>query len=345
MKNDKQNINKANINDVAKMAGVSKTTISRFLSEQYDLLSVDTRKRIEGAIKELNYRPNRLARGLKGNRSGVIGIILSDISNPYFTSILKGAEEVCRLHGENLMVCNMDDDPIKEKECILMLQTHRIDGLIISSTGHNNDLLLELKKAGVSIVLIDRKLPELEVDFIGTNNIKATIEATTFLLDCGYDRIAYFTRPLTNLSSRRERATTFLSVLSEHREQNVDYIYEVDIGQSDILEQSIDHFLHQSEGQFACIFAGNAMLLLKIVILLQRKGIQIPEYISIVCFDDPEWAAVIQCGITAISQPTQSIGRIAMEKLLKRIAGDHSTSENTELEAEFIKRGSTLKAN
>ncbi len=179
-KPSKQQSHRSTIGDVAREAGVSKTTISRYLSGQFDSISEQTRKRIEQTIADLKYRPNRMARGLKRDRSFSIGMIVADITNPFSTSILRGVEDVCTKHGYSLMVCNTDNDPVKEKEYIMMLQAHRIDGLIINSTGHNNEYLHELAEEQTPVVLVDRKMPELGFDTVVTNNVQATTEAMRF---------------------------------------------------------------------------------------------------------------------------------------------------------------------
>jgi LacI family kdg operon repressor len=332
---------RSTIDDVAREVGVSKTTISRYLSGQFHSLSEQTRKRIEITIATLNFRPNRMASGLKRDRSFSIGMILADITNPFSTSILRGVEDVCTKHGYSLMVCNSDNDPEKEKEYIMMLQAHRIDGLIINSTGENNEYLHELAEEKIPIVLVDRKAPELDFDTVVTDNVQATTEAVEFFLKQGYERIAYFTQPTLRVSSRLERAGTFQNVLQQARHPSSTDIYEAEIRSEGQLEQQLDKYLADSNGQFRMLFSANGVMQLKILNILQRKRIQIPDDISVACYDDLDWAPVIGPGITTIAQPTYEIGVNAMDLVLARITGDQSPGQIIALPGTLMIRGST----
>lgn len=340
-RNNSKPFHRSTIGDVAREAGVSKTTISRFLSGQFDSLSEQTRKRIEETIATLKYRPNRMARGLKRDRSFTIGMIVADITNPFSTSILRGVEDVCIKNGYSLMICNTDNDPEIEKEYIMMLQAHRIDGLIINSTGHNNDYLHELAEEKTPIVLVDRKAPELDFDTVVTDNIQATTEAVSFFLRQGYERIAFFTQPIGMVSSRSERASTFRELLEKVDHQSSSDIYEADIRIEEQLEQRIDEYLSSSDGQFRMMFAANGVMQLKILNILQQKGIHIPDDMGVACYDDLDWAPVIAPGITTIAQPTYEIGVNAMERVLARIKGDESAGLVIALPGTLKVRGST----
>lgn len=340
---DKQSkpFHRSTIGDVAREVGVSKTTISRYLSGQFDSLSESTRKRIEETIKELKYRPNRMARGLKRDRSFSIGMIVADITNPFSTSILRGVEDICTKNGYSLMVCNTDNDPEKEKEYIMMMQTHRIDGLIINSTGHNNEYLQELAEERTPVVLVDRKVPELDLDTVVTDNIQATTEAVEFFLQQGYERIAFFSQPVGKVSSRYERASTFRDLLAQADHTSRTDIYEADLRMEGQLEQRLDEYLESSNGHFRMLFAANGVMQLKILNILQQRGLHIPDDIGVACYDDLDWAPVIGSGITTIAQPTYEIGVNAMERVLARIIGDQSPGQIIALPGKLIIRGST----
>jgi LacI family transcriptional regulator, kdg operon repressor len=332
---------KATIADVAKAAGVSKTTISRYLSGDYKSISETTLKRIKETVSELRYRPNRLARGLRADRSYSIGMIFADISNPYSTSVLRGAEDVSTKQGYSMIVCNTDNDPVKEKNYIAMMQAHRIDGLIIHPTGHNQDILKEMAEDQIPVVFIDRSIPGLGFDTVGTDNVTAMSEAARFFLEQGYERIGFFTQPIQNVSSRYERAQTFTQVLGEAGHPSVDDIYEFEIRNQEQLEMKLDQFLIETAGQFRMLFAVNAVTQLKLINALQKRGLRIPEDIGIAGFDDSDWAPVIGSGLTTVAQPTYEIGQKAMERVLERIQGDQAKESYFALSANLIIRGST----
>lgn len=339
---NKNVIKKAVINDVAKLAGVSKTTVSRYLSGKYDMLTAETRKHIKHAIKELDYHPNKMAQGLKGNHSNLIGMVVADITNPFATSILRGAEDICKKNNYSMMVCNTDNNPAKEREYIFMLQSHRIDGLIITTTGDNNKFLYKLAADHTPVVLVDRKVPELEFDTVATDNARGTTEAITFLIKQGYKNIGFFTEPIDGISPRYERTNAFREVLS--KQDNIDIngdVYEIDLCKEEQVEQKLDMYLESSKIEARAIFAANGVIMLKLIILLKQKGLKIPDDIAVTGFDDLDWAPAIGGGITTIAQPTYELGSIAMQRVLKRIEGDNSSPQKIELLPKLIIRGST----
>jgi LacI family kdg operon repressor len=332
---------KATIADVAKAAGVSKTTISRYLSGDYKSISAGTLKRIEEAIAELRYRPNRMARGLRQARSYSIGMIFADISNPYSTSVLRGAEDVCTRNGYSIIVCNTDNDPVKEKNYIAMMHAHRIDGLIIHPTGHNKDILSEMADEQIPVVLIDREIPGLAFDMVGTDNYGAMSEATRFFLDQGYQRIGFFSQPIKHVSSRTERFLAFSDVLRNAGHPSAKDLYEFEIRKSEQLEAQLDRFIAETDGQSRMLFAVNGITQLKLINALQKRGLRIPEDMGIAGFDDSDWAPVVGSGITTVEQPTYEIGQKAMEKVLQRLGGDDGEKERIALPGKLIVRGST----
>jgi LacI family kdg operon repressor len=329
------------IDDVAKRAGVSKTTVSRYLNGRYEALAEETLKRIQEAIRALDYRPNRMARGLKRDKSLLIGIVVADITNPFSTAILRGAEDVCKRHGYSLMVCNTDNDPAKEREYIFMLQAQRIDGLIINTTGQNNEFLHQLAAEHTPVVLVDRKVPELDFDTVTVHNEQATTEAVQYLVEQGYERIGFFSEPIDGISSRMERLVAFHQVLSRYGHRSVADVYEVDLRDERQLGEKLDAFLHHSRGQSRALFAANGVMLLKLLLELKKKGLSIPEDTAVLGFDDLDWAPVVGPGITTIAQPTYEIGVTAMERVLQRMEGDDSPAQQIALPGRMIIRGST----
>ncbi len=330
------------IGQVAQAAGVSKTTISRYISGQYEALADSTRQRIEETIAALNYRPNQLARGLKRGRSNLIGVILADISNPFSTAIMRGVEDVAKFHGYSIVVWNTDNDAQKERDYIFIAQSHKIDGLIINTTGQNNAFLRDLGGQKTPIVLVDRKVPDLNFDTVCTDNRSATETALHYLLEKEYERVALFTEPVEGISSRTERLETFSRILAENGHVSTSDVYVVDAHNQAHLEKSLLQFLYDSRGQLRAILAGNGVLLLKLSRTFQRLGIRVPESVSYLGFDDPEWALLVGSGITTIAQPTYQIGVTAMNRIILRIGQeDGLTPEIVELPGELIVRGST----
>lgn len=209
------------------------------------------------------------------------------------------------------MVCNTDNRPEKEREMLLKLNAHYIEGLIINTTGQNNDILEEFKKNGVPIVLVDRKLPELKVDTVTTNNRDITIRLLQQMYEKGYDHIAFFTEPVDGISPREERKEAYeQTALSKHKKP---IIAEIDLKQKEQMREEIVRFL-QSNEQKKAILAGNGLLMLKLISELVELGMKIPDEIGIAGFDDTEWYKLIGPGITTVAQPSHEMGKAAMQK-------------------------------
>lgn len=327
--------------DVAKEAGVSKTTVSRYLGKHFDELAVDTRKKIAKAIDVLDYKPNLMATGLKGGRSYLIGMIVADITNPFTVKILHAAETLCRSKGYSLMVCNTNNDPQVERDYIFMLQSHRIDGLIINTTGKNNQFLTQMAEQQTSVVLVDRKIPELGFDTVGVDNMTATEEAVLFLIDKGYESIAFFSEPVEGVSTRRERLAAFQSVLSKHNHTSVDHVYEVLTDNTSHFDDKLNHFLESTKGRRRAIFSANGVVSLRLIRTIRKRQLLIPDDIAVIGFDDPDWAEIVTPALTTISQPTTAIGRMVIERVFKRIEGDKSKPQDIVLPAQFMVRHST----
>ena len=336
------NVQRVTIIDVAKAAGVSKTTVSRFLSGEYESIAQETSKKIEAAIQSLNYHPNRMASGLKGRKSHLIGLIVADITNPFSTAILRGAEDICHQYDYSLLVCNSDNNPDKERNYILMLQSHQIDGLVIQTTGQNQSLLLELQKDNTPIVFLDREVSGMNVDLVTVDNRQATYDALDYLLSLGYRDIGYFTQPIADVSTRTERVRAFKTYMAYMAEQEVNVkssVYEIDVGNRGLVTADVKSFTNLEATRHKAIFAGNSVMLLKLGIELQRLGYHIGKDIALIGFDDPEWAQMM--GISTIAQPTYSMGVKALELLLGRIRGDIGEARIIRVPGALIGREST----
>lgn len=321
---------------------MSKTTVSRFLGGEVEALAEATYKKIEATIRDLDYRPNKMARGLKGRRSYLIGVIVADITNPFSTAILRGAEDVCQQNDYSLLVCNSDNDTEKERNYMWMLQSHQIDGLIINSTGSNRELLLEMQRNDTPIVLLDREVPGIDVDLVTVDNEQATRHALRYLLDQGYARIGYFTQAIAGVSTRTERVTTFWEFVREEGLQDSAAVYELDIRNDAMVAEAVSAFMRPDASEARAIFAGNSVTLLKVGLELRRLGYEAPRDTGLIGFDNPEWAEMIRT--SSVAQPTYAMGVQATERLLARIRGDRTSAAIVRLPAELVIRRSTDRA-
>ncbi|KIU11341.1 pectin utilization transcriptional regulator KdgR [Bacillus subtilis] len=328
------------IKDVAECAGVSKSTVSRYINGKIDAISPGKVKNIKKAIAELNYRPSKMAQGLKIKKSKLIGFVVADITNPFSVAAFRGVEEVCDQYGYSIMVCNTDNSPEKEREMLLKLEAHSVEGLILNATGENKDVLRAFAEQQISTILIDRKLPDLKLDTVTTDNRWITKEILQKVYSKGYTDVALFTEPISSISPRAERAAVYQEMASVHNVNGLVRLHEIDVKDKEQLKAALRSFRKEMPEQKKAILALNGLIMLKIISCMEELGLRIPQDIGIAGFDDTEWYKLIGPGITTIAQPSHDMGRTAMERVLKRIEGDKGAPQTIELEAKVIMRKS-----
>lgn len=237
------------IKDVAEFAGVSKSTVSRYINGKIDAISPEKVKNIKKAITELNYRPSKMAQGLKIKKSKLIGFVVADITNPFSVAAFRGVEEVCDQYGYSIMVCNTDNSPEKEREMLLKLEAHSVEGLILNATGENKDILYSFAEQQVPTVLIDRKLPDLKLDTVTTDNRRITEEILQQIYKKGYTDVALFTEPIASISPRAERAAVYQEIAAVRNVNGLRRMYEIDVKDKEQLEKALRSFMNEMPEQ------------------------------------------------------------------------------------------------
>jgi LacI family kdg operon repressor len=323
------------MNDVADMAGVSKASVSRFIGEDRQLLSEAIARRIEHAIETLGYRPNQMARGLKRGRTRLIGMLVADIRNPYSIAVMHGVETACRKHGYSLVVCNTDRDDEQERLHLAALRSYNIEGLIVNTLGHHLDELRELHSE-LPMVLVDRKVDELQSDLVGLNNISAVKQALDHLQQSGYRDILMVTEPQDGTSSRIERLDAFKVGIAQRTGMR-GQVRET----GDSLRDHLREFLAQAGHGPRAVFTGNGVATLNTTRQLHDLGCHLFDDIGLIALDELDWYPLVGGGITALAQPTHDIGVTAFECLLGRLRGDLDPVKNYDFPAQLIVRGST----
>ncbi|WP_223852409.1 LacI family DNA-binding transcriptional regulator [Bifidobacterium tissieri] len=209
---------KPSIADVAAAVGVSKTTISRYLHGEYDYMSADTRARIEAVVKELGYRPNKMAQGLKATNSRMIGVTIANISNPFSSQLLRGMQSVCRARGIQLLVSDADDDPALERAAIESLMDSQVDGLIINTVGGNDEFLTTFASTAGNppIVMLDRMISPIVCDCIVTDNAGAVDMMLDHVRERGFTYAVFVTQPAAGITTRQTRAEAVRAYLATH---------------------------------------------------------------------------------------------------------------------------------
>jgi LacI family fructose operon transcriptional repressor len=325
------------IKDVAEAAGVSTATVSRVLSD-HPHVRAEVRTRVLAVVEKLGYRPNLVARSLRSQQSTTLGLIVSDIRNPFFTAISRAVENTAYEHGFSVLLCNTDEDPEKEVLYLDLMRAQQVAGVIFSPTRdaitHFADLKLD-----VPTVLLDRSLRNGEVDAVQLDNVSAAYDLTMHLLEQGYRRIGALFGAVS--TTGRERQQGYELALCEHGlvppADGVRYVQpQIDAGREAALE-----LLALSEPPDA-IFTSNSLLTAGALQAIQASNLAIPDGVALVGFDETTWASLVQPAITLIAQPTDEIGKTATELLLQRIADPSRATRKVILQGELRVRGSSV---
>jgi len=306
---------KVTMADVAKAAGVSKSTVSQYLNNRFEYMGEKTKLKIKEAIEELGYQPNFIARSLKQKRTSMVGIIVANITHYFSTEISRAIEDFCHKHDLHAIVCNADDDPEKEKKYIEMLRAKQVDGLIIFPTGKNNDLYKRMVKQGYPVVFVDRKVENLDVFSIITDNTDSTYKAVQHLIEKGHQNIAFVVQPLT-VSTRIDRLAGYTKAVAHAgMEVNPDFIIKASIPE---LKSKIEQ-LFSLDVKPTAIFAANDRVLLAVLEFLKEKGIKLGKELELVVFDNIPFAHLLEAPISFIVQPAKEMGKKAAELLFEQI--------------------------
>lgn len=307
------------IRDVAKAARASTATVSHVLNGSR-FVAAETKKRVEDAIRTLNYRPHGIARSLRRSRTGTIGVMVSDIANPFFADLVLGVEDVVHRDagGYNFILCNTEEN--REKECMYfdVLSQKRIDGLILAPAGGNDEVIKDLMARGLPLVCVDREIAEVQADTIVVDNRAAALTLVRHLVAIGHRRIAVL-RARLNANSIDERVNGYVDALAEagltpsasdmaESASNVDDACRI---ASDLLKAR-DHP--------DAIFCTNNFMTLGAMRAIAEMGLRCPADIAVAGIDDLPWTAGFRPRLTVIAQPGRAMGREAARLLLDRIA-------------------------
>lgn len=332
---------KLTILDVARHAGVSKATVSRYLNRGDQQLSSDIAARVAAAIGELGYSPSPMAQALKRGTSRLIGLVVADVSNSYSVAVLRGAEKACREAGYLLMLFNLGNDDQLEREAVRALSSYQVDGFILHTLAHDAGALSDAARLGKPVVLVDRRVDDAEVDLVGLDNVAAARAAAEHLLDAGYRRLLFVTEPMKGMSSREERARAFADFAAEHP-LLAGGLHEATAGDDAGLDGALRRWRDGGPAP-AAVLAANAVISLRVAAAARRLGWRLGSDLGLLGFDDPDWAPLIGPGLSAISQPTDDIGRAAARCLIERLQGARVPPRQILMPGTLLPRGSTVR--
>jgi len=331
----------ANIRDVAKRAGVAPITVSRFINNP-GLCSPETRIRVEVAIGELEFVPNRLANALRSKRTNTLALVLTDITNPFFTTIARGVEDIASEAGYTVIFCNTDESASKEKMYLQILLEKRVDGILLVPALNGLDSTALIKKQNIPIVVLDRRLPELLTDVVRCDSEGGAYELIRLLLSLGHREIAILNGP-RDVSTSEDRLAGYRRALTEagipiHSKCE----YYGAFNQESGFEMA--HKALAEAQKPTALFAANNFIAFGALKAVHELELRVPEDITVVGFDDVPAALVPSPFLTVAAQPAYEMGRRAIEILLKKLdEGPSDRYQEVVLPAEILIRQSSGK--
>lgn len=331
----------ATMRDVAVRAGVSVSTVSHVMNGTR-VVAGGTEERVRAAVAELGYRENLLAKGLKTRRTFTIGLLISDIQNPFFTSVVRGVEDAALRRGYHVFLCNTDENSKREEEYIIELGKKRVDGLIVASTAPRHNHAQRLREEDAPFVFMDRVVESIEADAVRVNNRAGMRLAAEHLVELGHARVGMVSGPL-DLATGYERYHGLREALEDLGVGLDDSLVRFGDFMTTSGQRGAAELLGLDSPPTALVTANNQMTL-GAMLAVRQLGVKVPDELSLVGFDDVEWGPVADPPLTAVAQPTYDLGHGAAEMLLDRIEGVADEGPHVRLlDPWLVARGSTAR--
>ncbi|MEP6774101.1 MAG: LacI family DNA-binding transcriptional regulator [Chloroflexota bacterium] len=332
----------SNIQDVAKHAGVSIATVSRVLNDSAPVKD-EVRKRVEAAIEALSYRPNPAARSLRSNKSRIIGLLVSDIQNPFFMGLIRGVEDEALKHEYSVILCNSNESPPRERQYLDVLYMERVAGVIVVPTSENlgEETLRRFRERGVPIIAVDRRVRDPSIDAVLSDSIRGAREAVGHLIANGYRRIGIITGP-ESVTTGRERLESYRQTLISagiptNRELERIGNFTIESGYM-LTEQLLDLAPRPD-----ALFIANNMMTLGALNAIHARGLRIPEDVAIVSYDYTQWAVPGPVSLTSVMQPARELGSTAALRLFQRLRNPEISSRQEIILAPTLQIGESSR--
>ena len=323
------------IKNVADAAGVSTATVSRVLANKPHVRP-EVQQRVMEVVRKLNYQPNRAAQSLRSNTSKIIALIVADIENPFFQKVSRAVDDTAQELGYNVIVCNTDEDPEKEKECLELLRVGNLAGAILAPTLVGLENFNDINSLDTPVVMIDRHASNYDVDNVLIDNVSSAHRIVTHLIEHGYRRLAGV---FGSSTTGRERHDGFLKALKDHDIKPLkDLIKFTEAREEDGFKVAMK--LLKMRDRPDAILTSNSLMAAVILLAIRESGLVVPDDIAFASFDDTTWAKLIEPSLTVIEQPTYEIGRTAAELLIKRIQDPTRSNREVVLKTKLIVRQS-----
>ena len=328
------------INDIATMAGISKTTVSFYLNGKTERMSSKTQERIREAIAKTGYEPSPIARGMNAKKTSLIGVIIGDITNTFSNQIVKGIEGVAAEKGYRTLVSSSNHSRTDERAYIDRLLAVGVDGFIVQPTARFKEISQVIEAAGKQLVFFDSKFYDFASSWVKTDNYEATFRAVTECARKGYERFLLVAATPQLLSSRIERTSGFVDALEA---SEVGFTqFEIENDQVDV--PKLQEFLRSNiDGTTpTLVFAPNCWALPDVYVAMREFYPMMPDKVGLLGFDNAEWVGLASPSVSVVMQPALEEGRQACRLLLDLIAGDATVDPHQVLSCDVQWGATTL---
>lgn len=312
---------------IAGSANVSVTTASRVLSgkgKEYRI-SQTTQDTIRRIAEDLEYEPDHLARSLRMNQTNTIGLIIPEITSSFFSSVARRIEIASRKSGYSVTICDSQEDTVLEIDSIKLLSMRKVDGIIICPVGRESKHIDDLNRVNIPVITVDRYFPDLDIAFVVSDNHSGSVQAVDHFIKNGHRKIAFVQgNPYSSVNKERLRGFR-----DAHKKHNLPIDESLIVGDS-FGEQngySGAKILLSGSNRPTAIFAGSNLISLGAMRAISEEGLNIPEDISMISFDDQPYSDFLCTPMTTVTQQHEEIGDIAIKLLLKEITSENKTDK------------------
>lgn len=335
------------INDVAEKANVSISTVSRVMNKNANV-SKEKEEAVLAAIEELDYIPNGLARGLVTKNTNSVGILIADISNMYYSSLVKSIEKNLNKKGYYTIIGNTEWSAEREKDYLRYLIQKQVDGFILASTALDDETVDRFSRKEIPIIVLDREINSKRIDKIRINDYEGAYSATEHLVECNYDYFIHVKGP-EKAATAIDRCEAFQKCLKDNRISEGKYEVLDGHFMEDKAREHIAKFFSrfQLKGRRVGVFAANDATAFGILKEVKNRGLKIPEQVGVVGFDDVSFASYTDPPLTTVNRPIKEIGEITANTLIERIEKNDEQifyKKNITMDVKLIIRESTSKA-
>jgi DNA-binding LacI/PurR family transcriptional regulator len=329
----------ASLQEVARAAGVSISTVSRAISRP-DMVNAQTRERVAAAVQDLGYRPSRVARRLRvaHGLSDLVGLVIPDLQNPFFADLARGVEDVATRHGYTVLIGNSDENVEKEARYLNAMMAEAVDGIILPPSCEGRSAAVDLARAGVPLVCVDRRLDKARADTVVADNVRGASDATEHLIALGHRRIGYL-EGKQGVSTTRERLEGHRAALARHGIESDPALVVSGDSRPESGRRLAAKLLDLPDRPTA-LLVGNGMMTIGVLEAIRTRRLRIPEDVALVGYDDMPWALALTPALTVVRQPGYELGSRAMELLRQRIREPERSITTVMLQPELVIRGS-----